>query len=209
MKGLTERQQEIALFIEKYFDENGYAPSLRDIGNHFGFSPKAAYDHLRALEKKNIIKTADNLPRGMALLKRTTPESGTVIKVPVLGTTAAGNPILSEEVYDGFISVPQDLVGCGDSDMLYALRVRGDSMIEDGINAGDIAIIKKTKYAENGEIVAASIGEDENYAITLKHFYHVGDRYELHPANSAYKVIVSTHCEIHGKLLMIIRQYGR
>ena len=209
MKGLTERQQEIALFIEKYFDENGYAPSLRDIGNHFGFSPKAAYDHLRALEKKNIIKTADNLPRGMALLKRTTPESGTVIKVPVLGTTAAGNPILSEEVYDGFISVPQDLVGCGDSDMLYALRVRGDSMIEDGINDGDIAIIKKTKSAENGEIVAASIGEDENYAITLKHFYHVGDRYELHPANSAYKVIVSTHCEIHGKLLMIIRQYGR
>ena len=209
MKVLTERQQEIALFIEKYFDENGYAPSLRDIGNHFGFSPKAAYDHLRALEKKNIIKTADNLPRGMALLKRTTPESGTVIKVPVLGTTAAGNPILSEEVYDGFISVPQDLVGCGDSDMLYALRVRGDSMIEDGINDGDIAIIKKTKYAENGEIVAASIGEDENYAITLKHFYHVGDRYELHPANSAYKVIVSTHCEIHGKLLMIIRQYGR
>ena len=209
MKGLTERQQEIALFIEKYFDENGYAPSLRDIGNHFGFSPKAAYDHLRALEKKNIIKTADNLPRGMALLKRTTPESGTVIKVPVLGTTAAGNPILSEEVYDGFISVPQDLVGCGDSDMLYALRVRGDSMIEDGINDGDIAIIKKSKYAENGEIVAASIGEDENYAITLKHFYHVGDRYELHPANSAYKVIVSTHCEIHGKLLMIIRQYGR
>ncbi len=209
MKGLTERQQEIAQFIERYFDENGYAPSLRDIGNHFGFSPKAAYDHLRALEKKNIIKTADNLPRGMALLKRTTPESGTVIKVPILGTTAAGAPIFSEEVYDGFLSVPQDLVGCGDSDQLYALRVRGDSMIEDGINDGDMAIIKKTKWAENGEIVAASIGEDENYGITLKHFYHVGDRYELHPANQAYKVIVSTHCEIHGKLLMIIRQYGR
>ncbi len=209
MKGLTERQQEIALFIERYFDENGYAPSLRDIGNHFGFSPKAAYDHLRALEKKNIIKTAENLPRGMALLKRTTPESGTVIKVPMLGTTAAGNPILSEEVNDGFISIPQDLVGCADSDKLYALHVRGDSMIEDGINDGDIAIIKKTSYAENGEIVAASIGEDENYGITLKHFYHVGDRYELHPANQAYKVIVSTHCEIHGKLLMIIRQYGR
>ncbi|HAN42673.1 MAG TPA: repressor LexA [Sphaerochaeta sp.] len=209
MKGLTERQQEIAQFIENYFDENGYAPSLRDIGNHFGFSPKAAYDHLRALEKKNIIKTADNLPRGMALLKRTTPESGTVIKVPILGTTAAGAPILSDEVFDGFLSVPQDLVGCGDSDQLYALRVRGDSMIEDGINDGDIAIIKKTKWAENGEIVAASIGEDENYGITLKHFYHVGDRYELHPANQSYKVIVSTHCEIHGKLLMIIRQYGR
>lgn len=209
MKGLTERQMEIALFIENYFDDNGYAPSLRDIGNHFGFSPKAAYDHLRALERKGIIKTAGNLPRGMALLKRTTPESGTLIKVPILGTTAAGAPILSEEVYDGFVSVPQDLVGCSDSDMLYALNVRGDSMIEDGINDGDLAIIKKTNHAENGEIVAASIGDSEDYGITLKHFYRVGDRYELHPANSAYNVMVSTHCEIYGKLLMIIRQYGR
>jgi repressor LexA len=105
--------------------------------------------------------------------------------------------------------VPQDLVGCADSDKLYALNVRGDSMIEDGINDGDIAIIKKTNHAENGEIVAASIGDSEDYSITLKHFYRVGDRYELHPANSQYKVMVSTHCEIYGKLLMIIRQYGR
>lgn len=209
MKGLTERQMEISLFIERYFDENGYAPSLRDIGNHFGFSAKAAFDHLRALERKGIIRTAGNLPRGMALLKRTTPESGTVIKVPLLGTTAAGLPIASEEVFDGFIPVPQDLVGCADSDKLYALNVRGDSMIEDGINDGDIAIIKKTNHAENGEIVAASIGDSEDYSITLKHFYRVGDRYELHPANSRYKVMVSTHCEIYGKLLMIIRQYGR
>lgn len=209
MKGLTERQMEIAQFIEQYFDENGYAPSLRDIGNHFGFSPKAAYDHLRALERKGIIKTAGNLPRGMALLKRTTPENGTIIKVPILGTTAAGLPICSEEVFDGYVSLPQDLVGCADSDKLYAMNIRGDSMIEDGINDGDIAIIKKTSHAENGDIVAASIGEDEDYSITLKHFYKVGDRYELHPANSAYKVMVSTHCEIHGKLLMIIRQYGR
>lgn len=209
MKGLTERQQEIARFIERYFDENGYAPSLRDIGNHFGFSPKAAYDHLRALEKKNIIKTADNLPRGMALLKRTTPETGNIVKVPMLGTTAAGAPIESEQVFDGFISVPQEMVGYSDPDQLYALNVRGDSMIEDGINDGDIAIIKRTKYAENGEIVAASIGDNEGYGITLKHFYHIGDRYELRPANSSYSVMVSTHCEIHGKLLMIIRQYGR
>ncbi len=209
MKGLTERQQEIALFIEDYFNENGYAPSLRDIGNHFGFSPKAAYDHLRALEKKNIIKTADNLPRGMALLKRTRPEPDSVVRVPMLGTTAAGAPIESEQVFDGFISVPQEMVGYNDAENLYALNVRGDSMIEDGINDGDIAIIKRTRYADNGDIVAASIGDDENYGITLKHFYHIGDRYELRPANSAYKVMVSTHCEIHGKLLMIIRQYGR
>ncbi len=209
MKGLTERQTEIANFIEHFFDTNGYAPSLRDIAGHFGFSPKAAYDHLRALEKKNVIRTADNLPRGMALLRRTTPSGDNIIKVPVLGTTAAGAPIMSEEVYDGFVSVPQDLVGCDESEQLYALRVRGDSMIDDGINDGDLAIIKKTGNASNGEIVAASIGDDDTYGITLKHFFHVGDRYELRPANQAYKVIVSTQCQIHGKLLMIIRQYGR
>ena len=209
MKGLTERQQEIALFIEQYFDENGYAPSLRDIGNHFGFSPKAAYDHLRALEKKNIIKTTDNLPRGMALLKRITPEVGKIVKVPMLGTTAAGAPIMSEQAFDRFLPIPEDLIGYGNADELYALNVRGDSMIEDGINDGDIAIIKRTKHAENGDIVAASIGDEGDYGITLKHFYRSGDRYELHPANSRYKVMVSTQCEIYGKLLMIIRQYRR
>lgn len=209
MKELTGRQKEVALFIENYFDENGYAPSLRDIGNHFGFSPKAAFDHLRALEKKNIIKTADNLPRGLALVKRTTTPSDGMVKIPILGTTAAGAPIESEQVFDEFLSVPSGFVGGYGSDQLYALNVRGDSMIEDGINDGDLAIIKKTRFAENGEIVAASIGDNETYGITLKHFFHIGDRYELRPANSAYKVIVSTHCEIHGKLLMIIRQYGR
>ncbi|MCF0262014.1 MAG: repressor LexA [Sphaerochaetaceae bacterium] len=209
MKGLTERQQEIALFIEHYFNQNGYAPSLRDIGSHFGFSPKAAYDHLRALEKKNIVKTADNLPRGMSLVKRNNPENGGVVKVPVLGTTAAGLPIESEQVYEGFVSIPQDMVGYCDPDQLYAMHVRGDSMIDDGINDGDLAIIKKTKYANNGEIVAASIGDGDSYGVTLKHFFRAGDRYELRPANAAYSVMASTHCEIYGKLLMIIRQYGR
>jgi len=209
MKGLTERQAEVASFIENFFNVNGYAPSLRDIASNFGFSPKAAYDHLRALEKKNVIKTADNLPRGMALLRKTMPDGESMVKVPILGTTAAGEPIMSEEVYDGFLSLPQNLVGCDDSDKLYALKVRGDSMIEDGINDGDVAVIKKSNHASNGEIVAASIGEDTTYGITLKHFYHVGDRYELRPANPAYKVIVSTQCQIHGKLIMIIRQYGR
>jgi len=208
MKGLTERQTEVADFIEHFFDANGYAPSLRDIASHFGFSPKAAYDHLRALEKKNVIKTAENIPRGMALLRKTSLDEECILKVPVLGTTAAGAPIMSEEVYDGFLTVPQSLVGCGEMDQLYALRVRGDSMIDDGINDGDMAIIRKTSSANNGEIVAASIGDEDTYGITLKHFYHIGDRYELRPANPAYKVLASTQCQIHGKLLMIIRQYG-
>lgn len=207
MKQLTQRQKEVAQFIENYMDSNGYAPSVRNIADHFGFSPKAAYDHMTALKKKNIIRTADNLPRGMALLKRSNPSDSTIVKVPMLGTTAAGVPILSEENYDGYLPIPQNLLGITDSESVYALRVSGDSMIEDGINDGDIAVVLKTKDAENGEIVVASIGDEETYGLTLKHFYRNGERYELRPANSAYQSIISTHCDIHGKLIMIIRKF--
>lgn len=208
MKGLTKRQLEVAQFIESYIDTNGYAPSVRNIADNFGFSAKAAYDHMVALKRKNIIKTADNLPRGLALVKRTNPSDSQVVKVPLVGTTAAGAPILSEEAYDGYVPIPQGLLRASDTENLYALKVRGDSMIEDGINDGDLAIMYRTKFANNGEIVAASIGDDESYGITLKHFYQTADRrYELRPANSAYQSIISTHCDIHGKLLMIIRSY--
>ena len=208
MKGLTKRQQEVAQFIESYIDTNGYAPSVRNIADNFGFSPKAAYDHMTALKKKNIIRTADNLPRGLALVKRQNSPENEIVKVPLMGTTAAGRPINSEEVYDGYVPIPQGLLKTRDTENLYALKVRGDSMIEDGINDGDLAIMIRTKSADNGDIVAASIGEQEEYGITLKHFYQGADhRYELRPANSAYQSIISTHCDIHGRLLMIIRNY--
>lgn len=207
MKQLTKRQLEVADFIEQYIDTNGYAPSVRNIADNFGFSPKAAYDHMTALKKKGVIKTADNLPRGLALLKRNNNSDTTVIKVPLVGTTAAGAPLFSEEAYDGYLPIPQSLVGVSDSDTIYALKVRGDSMIEDGINDGDIAILLRTKEAKNGDIVVASIGDDESYAITLKHFYHNGNNYELRPANSSYKSMISNHCDVHGKLLMVIKKF--
>jgi len=207
MKGLTQRQLEVAQFIETYIEENGYAPSIRNIADYFGFSPKAAFDHMTALKKKSIIRTADNLPRSLSMVKKTNSRDIDLIKVPMLGTTAAGSPIFSEESYDGFVPIPVGLVGNAYKDNLYALRVRGDSMIEDGINDGDLAIMFKTKVANNGDIVAASIGDEEMYGITLKHFYRNAERYELRPANSAYKSLVSTRCEIHGKLVMIIRNY--
>lgn len=207
MKGLTKRQLEVAQFIENYIDENGYAPSIRNIADHFGFSPKAAYDHMTALKKKSIIRSADNLPRSLSMLKKTGGPDLSFVKVPLLGTTAAGAPIFSEEAYDGYVPIPVSLLGTAEKDNLYALRVRGDSMIEDGINDGDLAIMFKTKTANNGDIVAASIGEEDSYGITLKHFYRNADRYELRPANSAYRSLVSNHCDIHGKLLMIIRNY--
>lgn len=207
MKQLTQRQKEVAQFIENYIDSNGYAPSVRNIADHFGFSPKAAYDHMTALKRKNVIRTAENLPRGLALLKRTNTDSNVVIKVPIVGSTAAGVPIMSEENYDGFIALPQNLLGVSTCDVVYAMKVNGDSMIEDGIFDGDIAVLLKTKDAENGQIVVASIGDEETYGVTLKHFYRNGERFELRPANSQYKSIISTHCEIHGRLVLVIKKF--
>lgn len=207
MKQLTKRQLEVTDFIEQYIDKNGFAPSVRDIGDHFGFSPKAAYDHLTALKKKGVIKTAENLPRGMALLKRNTNSDTTIIKVPLVGSTAAGIPIATEEAFDEYISIPQSLVGISDSDTIYALKVRGDSMIDDGIYDGDLAIILRTKEAKNGDIVVASIGDEESYSITLKHFFKTGSNYELRPANKAYKSFTSNHCDVHGRLLMVIKRF--
>lgn len=207
MKQLTKRQQEVAQFIEHYIDTYGYAPSVRNIADNFQFSPKAAYDHMTALKRKGVIKTADNLPRGLALLKRNASTDSAIFKVPIVGTTAAGTPLFSEESVEGFVSIPQSLTGASDSDTLFALHVKGDSMIEDGINDGDLAILLKTNMANNGDIVVASIGDEEEYAITLKHFYQKGNNYELRPANSNYKSMISTHCDIHGKLLMVIKRF--
>jgi len=207
MKGLTQRQIEITKFIENYIEDHGFPPSIRDIGNNFGFSPKAAYDHLSALRKKGIIKSDENIPRAMVVLKSMNDKSDTLqCKIPILGTTAAGSPILSEEAYDGYISVSQNLVGRNNPEDMYVLKVNGDSMIDDGINDGDLAVMVRTKCANNGDIVAASIGDEQNYGITLKHFYHKDDRYELRPANRAYESMFSANCEIHGRLVLIIRK---
>lgn len=206
MKVLTERQIEVSKFIEQYIDENGFAPSVRNVADHFGFSPKAAYDHMTALKKKGILKIADNLPRSLVVLKRQSDSDSASVRIPIMGTTAAGRPILSEEAYDGYVSLSQNLIGSNKQEDLYILRVNGDSMIEDGINDGDLAVMVKSKNANNGDIVAASIGDDEDYGITLKHFYKNDDRFELRPANSAYESMFSKHCEIHGRLVLIIRK---
>lgn len=206
MKALTERQIEVSKFIEEYIDENGFAPSVRNVADHFNFSPKAAYDHLNALKKKGVLKIADNLPRSVVVLKRQSESDNSMVRIPIMGTTAAGRPILSEEAYDGYVSVSQNLVGNANRDDLYILKVNGDSMIEDGINDGDLAVMVKSKCANNGDIVAASIGDEEEFGITLKHFYKRDDRFELRPANSAYESMFSKHCEIHGRLVLIIRK---
>ena len=203
MKEITNRQKEVAEFIDVFIKENHYSPSLRDISNHFSFSVKAAHDHVQALKKKGIINAEDNTSRTIEIIGS---RESMIVNIPVLGSIAAGEPLLSEESVDYYFPISMEVIGKVPKDSkLYALKIKGESMIEDGIMDGDIAILRKTSEAQNGDIVAASI--NDNYGITLKHFFKTSNRYELHPANKNFEPIYSSCCEVWGKLVMVIRNY--
>ena len=203
MKGLTARQQEVVDFIRDFCNENGCPPTIRECSAHFSISPRAVQCHFEALQKKGVLSQHDKRSRSIRILvdsnNSTTKEKG--IKIPILGTVAAGKPLLSEENYDGYVTLSEPFVR---SDGTYfALRVRGSSMIEAGILDGDLAVVKQANTAENGQIVVAVLDE----AITLKRFFQESCRIRLQPENSAYKPIYCQDINIVGILAGIIRTY--
>lgn len=205
MKELTERQKEIASFIRSFILENGYAPTVRDIAENFQISAKAAHDHVKALERKQVIKTAEGLSRSMEVISQDFAPNKEMIEVPLLGSIAAGRPIMSEENWEGSIPFPASMLK-NHNDTYYALHVRGESMIGAGIYDGDLAIIRHCSTANTGEIVVASVGEES--AITLKRYYPHSNAIELRAENPEIGPIFTSDCQIHGKLYMIIRDYG-
>ncbi len=206
MRQLTDRQKDIAQFISSYIQRNNYAPAVRDIANHFNFSVKAAHDHLRALEAKEVIRTTGGISRSIEIIGQEFSPYDNLVDVPVIGSIAAGKPLMSEENTEYMLSLPTTMLNGGRS-TFFALKVRGESMIEEGIYDGDIAIMKKCEVAETGDIVAATVGElDEG--ITLKGFYPKGANIELRPANASMGSIITRSCTIHGKLHMLIRNYA-
>lgn len=206
MKEITQRQREIATFIAKFKKEKRYAPSLRNIADHFGFSVKAAHDHMKALERKGVIKTTPGVSRSIEMAGEFLDPQAETIEVPLLGTIAAGKPLLSEENIDYNLTIPGSLLQ-GAKDTYFALLVRGSSMIDDGIRGGDIAIIRQCSTAERGDIVAVSVEDDDVGGITLKEYYPTNDYVELRPANETMGPIITKACHIHGKLQLLIRQY--
>ena len=202
MKELTEKQEAVLAFITEIIKENGLPPTIRQIGEKFGITAKGAYDHLKAIEKKGFIKTLKNQSRAIELL-RNTPQSSLparVLSIPLVGMVAAGTPILAEENIEDYIPIPDELSSRG---VTYALRVRGDSMVEAGINDGDIAIILKKETAKNGDIVVALV-EDE---ATLKAFYKDNENIRLEARNQKYKPLKVKDVKILGKLIGIYRIY--
>ncbi len=206
MRELTERQKEVALFISQFIRKNNYAPSVRDVAENFKFSVKAAHDHIKALENKKVIRTTDGISRSIEIIGEEYIPREEMISIPVLGTIAAGVPLMSEENTDYLLNLPISMIN-NTHHTYFALKIRGESMIEAGIFDGDIAILRKCETANTGDIIAASVGEEE-IGITLKGYYPSNGNIELRPANSALGSIITRSCRIHGKLHLLIRNYA-
>jgi len=200
-KGLTKRQREILTYVMDSLQERGYPPSVREIGSALGLtSSSTVHSHLAALEKKGFIHRDPSKPRAIEILKDGASQPPKrVVNVPVLGRIAAGQPILAEENIEDVFPLPRDFVR---EDASFILRVRGDSMIEAGIYDGDYLVVRQQATANNGEIVAAMIGDEA----TVKRYYRERDHIRLQPENSAMTPIISREATVLGKAIALIRR---
>jgi len=209
--GLSERQQKILDFIREFTRQNGYPPTIRDIGRELGISSTSVVNYnLSILEREGYIQRDREVSRGVKVLADLEDQRpSSLISVPLLGTIAAGEPIpIPEEGipplgYES-IELTHDIVKGQEG--LYALQVKGESMIDALINDGDIVVMRHQKEAENGDLVAVWLkGEKET---TLKRFYLEGGRVRLQPANPTMEPIYvhPSDVEIQGKVVAVIRQ---
>ncbi len=200
MKEITKRQKEVLDFIKRFIRKNQFPPTIREISDFFEISVKGAYDHIKALEKKNRIHCNSNRSRTIEVLDKDDEENETVVSIPLLGNVAAGLPLFAEENYDGEVKVPEHFVKSGKH---FALNVRGESMKDAGILDGDIAIFQQRQTADNGDIVVATVDE----AVTLKRFYKEKNRIKLKAENPDFPPIYTQNVRILGKLAHLIRNY--
>jgi len=204
---LTGRQQEIWQFLTEYVGSHGYPPTVREIGEKVGLaSPSTVHAHLANLERAGYLRRDPTKPRALELLRdrpAAAAEPSDVHKLPLLGSIAAGAPLLAEEHVDEYLAVPEPLSRGGEE---FLLRIRGDSMIDAGILDGDIVVVRRTQEARNGEIVAALVGDDESAnEATVKRFFREGTRVRLQPENAALEPIYAPHVQILGKVVGVFR----
>ncbi|MDR1654709.1 MAG: transcriptional repressor LexA [Treponema sp.] len=203
MKELTARQKEVLAFIKSFIGAHSYPPTIRELADYFEISVKGAHDHVIALRKKGFLRQTDKRSRTMELIRpQGSEDPNGVIEIPILGTVAAGLPILSEENFEGTITFHRSMLKKGRT--YFAMKVRGESMIGAGINSGDIAIIEKTEFVRNGEIAMVVVDDD---AITLKRYYKERFRVVLLAENSAFGPTYSQNVRVIGRLVRIYRSY--
>ena len=205
METLTDRQNEILDTIKKYIAKNGYPPTVREIGTILNLSsPATTHFHLNRLEKKGYIKKGKSKNRCLEILvpNEYLEKNENAVTVPLIGTITAGNPIEAIEKPSEFLTIPTEIIP--KKSEVFALNVQGTSMINKGINDGDIVIIKRNNTAENGEIVAAMTSEHE---VTLKTFYKEKDHIRLQPENDTMAPIMLDNVTILGKAVGLYRKF--
>ena len=219
-KKLSKRQQNILKFMESYMGDNGYPPTIREIGEACDINSTSVVNYnLNKLVSAGYLERSDRVSRGLRLIadipglsakKRTRITQNKVVKIPIAGFIAAGQPIALPDTAghytdeDDMIDVSTLLNGYDESEV-FALRVKGDSMIDAMIQTGDIVILRRQQTCNNGDMVAAWL--PENNETTLKHFYNEGNQIRLQPAHPTMEPIYvdAKNCEIKGKVLSVIR----
>ncbi|PIQ86408.1 MAG: hypothetical protein COV74_04940 [Candidatus Omnitrophica bacterium CG11_big_fil_rev_8_21_14_0_20_45_26] len=199
---ITKRQKQILDFVHSYTKKREYAPSLEDIKKHFDLSSVATvHQHVDALKRKGYLKKTANQPRAIEAYKKKPREN--VVQIPLLGTIAAGAPIEAIEDPETITVAKEMLTNPGRH---FALRVKGNSMIDEGIFDGDTVIIREQPTAENGETVVAIVNENE---ATLKRLFREKNKIRLQPANQTLLPLYFDEVEIRGKVISVIRNYSR
>jgi repressor LexA len=203
MTYLTERQRDVLAFIERNLDTHGVAPTLREISATFGFASTAsAQKHIALLERKGYLKREKHQKRGLVLTRRGSSNDRSDVELPLFGLVAAGSPIESlpdnETIY-----VPPDFLRSGEH---FVLKVRGESMIDDGIHDGDLVVIQGTQEAKNGDMVVALVNDE----VTLKRLYREqASQIRLQPANNemAPLVVPAETVTVQGVVVGLLRRY--
>jgi repressor LexA len=202
MTYLTERQRDVLSFISTRIEQDGVAPTLQEIADAFGFrSTASAQKHVAHLERKGFLQREKHQKRGL-ILPPTPPPAGREAELPLFGVVAAGSPIESIPDQEQ-VSVPSNFLRAGDH---YVLRVRGDSMIGDGVHDGDMVVVQRTQTAPDGEMVVALVGDE----VTLKRLYRAGSStIRLQPANPSMPTMLApaSEVQVQGIIVGLLRKY--
>ena len=193
---------EVLEYINRYIDENGFPPTVRDMCRDLGIKSTAtAYDYINRLKEQGRLEKAENKKRAVAV------RGGSSTRAPLLGTVNAGQPILPVEDNEGYFPLPSAQFGGGD---VFLLNVHGDSMIEAGILNGDRIVVRRQETADDGDIVVAMFDDGVNEGATVKRFFRRDGKIVLHPENSALSDFVldeNSGVQILGKVIGLLRSF--
>lgn len=203
---LSDRQKRIMEFIGRYVGANGYPPTIREIGEAAGISSTSVVKYnLEKLARLGYLERTKEVSRGLRLADAPALISAATVQVPLLGYIRASAPLPSYDTFsDEMVELTKDIVT--EPELVYALRVQGESMRDASVHDGDLVILRHQENAEKGEMVAAWLGPEEG--LTLKRYYPEGRNIRLQPANEAYEPIVvpADQVELQGKVIAVIRR---